>query len=101
MAFLLQVVCNKSLKTESAAWVRWFENDQVPNGAKLEQLNYTNQDGCSALHYAALYYRPDILAAAIKVDEGDYMCTVHCVHCVNCSVQHHMSIQICTCCILQ
>ena len=92
---LLQVVCNKGLKAESAAWVRWLENDEVPNEAKLDQLHYTNQDGWSALHYAAYYYRPDILTAAIQVDDGDYMHTVQCVHCVNCSLQCHMSVHLC------
>ena len=64
------MVCTKGLKKDSKKWIEWFHNTKVPSEAKLDQLHYRNSEGYSVLHYAALYYRPDILSVALEIPGG-------------------------------
>ena len=77
----VKAVCAKELKKECKEWIDWFHNQEVPNEAKLNQLHYRNSEGYSALHYAALHYRPDILSMALDITGGTthmYMYLLYC-----------------------
>ena len=42
----------------------------MPSGDKCAELQAQDDQGWCPLHYAARYYCPDILAAALDVEEG-------------------------------
>ena len=50
--------------------MEWLEDDGVPSGDKCAELQAHDDQGWCPLHYAARYYCPDILAAALDVEEG-------------------------------
>ena len=52
--------------------MKWLEDPHVPNGLKQVAINRRDTQGWSSLHYAARYYRTEILSAALKVEGGKY-----------------------------
>lgn len=52
--------------------MKWLEDPQVSNASKQVAINRRDTQGWSALHYAARYYRTEILSAALKVKDGKY-----------------------------
>ena len=72
---IMQAICNKGLKEAYQAWVHWLEDEGVSSASKCAELQALDKQGWCPLHYAARYYCPDILAAALDVEEGVYTCT--------------------------
>ena len=73
------MVRDRDLREGRKAWIRWLGDDSVPNDLKCRELHSLDSKGWSPLHYAARYYRYDILDAAKQVDGGQYTCSVTCI----------------------
>jgi len=71
------------MKDEYQAWLQWLKKESgVKSDAKCGELHRLDEEGWSALHYAAREYCADFLDAALEVEGGEWTVREHSDLCI-------------------